>query len=1093
MASQTPDLFVSHNSKDKTFIDYIAKRLNDEYDVELWLDKWSLEAAVDWAPAIEKALQTCDSCAVVLGANGWGPHHLGEAQLALKRKREYPNFRVIPILLPGASYENMQVLGDFFQQVHRVEFTGDGPEEEAFQRLWATIRGEAPGPPLMTAYKIERDAKYWERLPSKDKRSALYAGEKLRDAQEIGGSNDELISEVARAFLRASVDDERSRIREAQRRTRKIIAGLVVGLIVVSILAAAAIIQRNRAQAAAQRERDARVLADEAADREKKAREDAVAAATREREARAGEETQRKNAEESARLERVAKEQAEKNAIEARRQQSIAETNAAEAKRQQEIAVANQKRAERESRLNIAQRFASQANTQTQSRPQRAGLWAAEAIEATQPDGETTSAARAAANQALATLTGRGRHGYFQEGVTAAIFNKDETLVAATDWNGVIQVFDLSKRSPQSPLYTMNTEEFPTLIAFTPDSRYLITHSRSKECRPGREIHSKTLGCGPGLVWTLDQPQKHSNQGTAFSEGPFESMAVSPDNLLLAAARDEQVLIYDLTDLSKPRIVRRLQKNLLDTISVLEFSRDKGLLLSGSHNGWVQIWDLMSGNSKPRTQFESRHRANQLGSDTNVPIEIIHIADDRSALVTASRNWVGSSTQADLSAKLWNLKDLKPVRAPLLLAHKQAISSVNFIMSSHSVVTTSLDGEVRRWPLGANDVTNPQTLVKARCDCNPSDPFKNIYSAAVSPQEELIAVATSDAAVRLISLRDATKKPVELRGHDSPPNFVTISPNGKWIVSGGIDRSLRIWTTDAGAPDTGPSLIGNWRTQYVTSKLSSLRGTAVLFTTDQIEIWDISNTDSPRQVLTLKSSIGKEECPTCRVNISPDGKWVVVQSDSEKDKSVVLAIDGTAKFTIPVRTWSNTSESQFSPDSSWLLVGEPDGGRLYDLSRLPVSSTPLEAGEEGIYFGSAEFSRSNKWLFAKTSNFDKSRKAAGYLWRLNAQHRNVHRFEITDFDIGQAEFSPDEQWLAYSAESIGDYLDRSDLHLRIDEQQPVNSVDPRELTSVRVISLDDGAEKLVTTKLYGHELKATGLMFSPDSCWLLTATKDILA
>ncbi|HEY0722769.1 MAG TPA: toll/interleukin-1 receptor domain-containing protein, partial [Pyrinomonadaceae bacterium] len=143
MASN-PDLFVSHNSKDKTFIDYIAKRLNDEYDVKLWLDKWSLEAAVDWAPAIEKALQSCDSCAVVLGANGWGPHHLGEAQLALKRKREYPNFRVIPILLPGASSDNMVVLGDFFQQVHRVEFTGHGLEEEAFQRLWATIRGEAP-------------------------------------------------------------------------------------------------------------------------------------------------------------------------------------------------------------------------------------------------------------------------------------------------------------------------------------------------------------------------------------------------------------------------------------------------------------------------------------------------------------------------------------------------------------------------------------------------------------------------------------------------------------------------------------------------------------------------------------------------------------------------------------------------------------------------------------------------------------------------------------------------------------------------------------------------------------------------------------
>ena len=74
-----------------------------------------------------------------------------------------------------------------------------------------------------------------------------------------------------------------------------------------------------------------------------------------------------------------------------------AETNAAEARRQQGIAENNLKQAERESRLNIAQRFASQAEIQTQSKPQRAGLLAAEAIEATQPDGNTTTEASASA------------------------------------------------------------------------------------------------------------------------------------------------------------------------------------------------------------------------------------------------------------------------------------------------------------------------------------------------------------------------------------------------------------------------------------------------------------------------------------------------------------------------------------------------------------------------------------------------------------------------------------------------------------------------------------------------------------------------
>lgn len=1092
MSSQSIDVFISHNSKDKGFLDNITKRLNDEYDIQLWLDKWSLQAATDWAPAIEKALQTCTCCAIVLGANGWGPHHLGEAQLALKRKREHPNFRVIPILLPGATADNMQVLGDFFQQVHRVEFTGEANEEEAFQRLWAAIRGEVPGPPLMTAYKIERDAKYWQRLPAKNKNSALYAGEKLRNAQEIATRKDEPISEIARAFLQAGVEDERYRIQQAQRRTQKIIGGLAVGLILVTILAAVALIQRNLAQEAAQRERDAKDLAVQAAEREKKAREEAVEAATRETKARADEETQRKKAEESARLERVAKEQAEKNAAEARRQQGIAETNATEAKRQQGIAEVNEKQAAHRSRLNIAQRLATQSDVQTKSNPQRAGLWAAEAIEATlKQDGNMTSEARAAANRALATINGTGHHGYFRESVTSVIFNKDEGLVAAADWGGIVQVFDLSQPFPQSLRHVIYTDEFTSVVAFDTNSRHLITHLKARECQPGIEIRKKTQGCGPGLVWTLEEGRKFSSSPISLPDGPFESMAASRDNLLLAAATANEVIIYDLASPSGPRVLRRLQKSASDTISVLEFSKDRSLLLSGSHNGWVQVWDLTSEGVRPKTQFKSSHRANQLGRDRAVPIEIIHIADDRSALVTASRDWIGDSTQADLSAKLWNLDNLKPVGTPRLLTHNQAITSVDFIMSGRLVITTSLDGAVRRWSSSALDTTAPKMLATARCDCNPSDPFRNIQSAAVAPDDNLLAMATSDGTVRLISLTDTAKGPVDLRGH--LPNFLTISLSGKWLVSGGADRSLRVWSIDKGALGPDQSLVGNWQAQYVAAEVSSLGMTGVMFTADQIEVWDISNSDSPRQLSTLKSSLGKQECPTCQVNISPDGKWLVVQSDSEKNMSIVRTVDGSMEFTIPVRTWGITGESQFSPDSRWLLVAKDDGGRLYDLSKRPVTSASLGTSEESIYFGSAKFSKDSKWLFADTAAYSKSRKAVGYLWRLNSQHRGARRFEIADFNIGQSKFSDDGRWFAYSAYAVGDYRDQSGLSLRIDEPQPPETLDQRELTSVRLIRLTEEAEKLETTKLYGHELKPTRMVFSTDGRWLLTATDDILA
>ena len=59
MAENKFDLFISHNSLDKSLIDPIVEQLNDGYDIRCWLDKWDLPASADWAPRIDQALQSC--------------------------------------------------------------------------------------------------------------------------------------------------------------------------------------------------------------------------------------------------------------------------------------------------------------------------------------------------------------------------------------------------------------------------------------------------------------------------------------------------------------------------------------------------------------------------------------------------------------------------------------------------------------------------------------------------------------------------------------------------------------------------------------------------------------------------------------------------------------------------------------------------------------------------------------------------------------------------------------------------------------------------------------------------------------------------
>jgi Tfp pilus assembly protein PilX len=236
------DVFLSHNSDDKAQVEEIALRLQDDADIASWLDAWAIPGGADWEAEIERALNSCTACAIILGEHGWGEYHLREARFALQRREQYPNFRVIPVLLPGAREQDMAVLGNFFKATQCIDFQGGLEDEEAFQRLVAAIREEVPFPegrPRMSAYTIRRDARRWEQSRRKDK-SILYHGGVLREAQKIAEEHPEQLSALAVRFLSVSAVEE-------QRSTQRLIGSLIGVLIVIVTLTLLAWLQRNQA------------------------------------------------------------------------------------------------------------------------------------------------------------------------------------------------------------------------------------------------------------------------------------------------------------------------------------------------------------------------------------------------------------------------------------------------------------------------------------------------------------------------------------------------------------------------------------------------------------------------------------------------------------------------------------------------------------------------------------------------------------------------------------------------------------------------------------------------------------------------------
>src|SRR5260370_9727353 len=114
-ATPTYDVFLCHNTRDKERLRDLNVRLRQEFGLETFFDESELIGGQIWSRHIQEALAASRSCAVCLGPGGWGPYQLDhEAEPALARAKNDPDFVVIPVLLPGMQPEQMMILEDFF-------------------------------------------------------------------------------------------------------------------------------------------------------------------------------------------------------------------------------------------------------------------------------------------------------------------------------------------------------------------------------------------------------------------------------------------------------------------------------------------------------------------------------------------------------------------------------------------------------------------------------------------------------------------------------------------------------------------------------------------------------------------------------------------------------------------------------------------------------------------------------------------------------------------------------------------------------------------------------------------------------------------
>ncbi|MFX1507055.1 MAG: hypothetical protein ACFFDC_13250 [Promethearchaeota archaeon] len=547
-----------------------------------------------------------------------------------------------------------------------------------------------------------------------------------------------------------------------------------------------------------------------------------------------------------------------------------------------------------------------------------------------------------------------------------------------------------------------------------------------------------------------DIPLVNPNSGTTFSHligqsGSIHSVVFSPDERIVASGSiNGSIKLWDvITGDELPLDITGHRK----TVNSLAFSPDGTILASGSGDSHIYLWDVSTG--RLIQNFSSHTKAvYSIGFSPDGATLISGSLDTTIKLwnVTSGEEWpfllehptpvysVAVSPDGEVLASgggngttyLWNTTNGERILD--LTEATDDIVSVVFSPDGTFLASGSDVGVITLWDITAEE-THPSVLTESE---------ELIFSLAFSPTREVIASGSENG---VIHLWDATygrgELLLDLIEHGGSVFSVTFSPDGTILASGGADGDIRLWNVVI--EDEIQTLLGH--EESVMSVDFSFNGTLASGSADNtIKLWNVGNGRVTQNLTGHTDDV-------LTVTFSPNGTLLASGSADNTIRLWNMKTGNVSQVT-PGHLEDVLSVS-FSPNNSILASGCADG--TIKLSNINAGTW---VGLPGYVSSVASVVFSpNGSLLAAGSSADTNIK----LWNLDSDTSKDLLGHISP--IKSVAFSPNGSLLASGG------------------------VDG----SLKLWSIDKGE---LWRDLIGHETSVKSVTFSPDGSLLASAAAD---
>jgi WD40 repeat protein len=392
----------------------------------------------------------------------------------------------------------------------------------------------------------------------------------------------------------------------------------------------------------------------------------------------------------------------------------------------------------------------------------------------------------------IATLTGHKNRVY------SVSFSPDGQMLASSGSDNTVILWGLD--NPEQP---KEIQEIANLIGhndeiysvrFSPDGKTLASTGADKNIR----------------LWSLenDTLKKLTIHKDRVNAVAFQSSVSKNGYIFASAGTDRNVQFWSLTNNGKltPLTNTNLLPNQQHTgpINSLIFSPDSKVLVSGSADGTVKVWDAAT---RQLIQTLPENSENKLG--TNYGVNFSHDGNILGAAYATRKIHFWQMTQTgykeiklrtfsikgysldfspdgseiattldDGAIELWQLTaSQKKIR---LKEHTGGVYSLSFSPDSQILASASEDKTIKLWSMTNYKVTH---TLKSHTGA--------VRNVSFSPDGQILASASEDNTIKLWDKNG--KELITLKGHSAPVLALSFSPDGKYLISGSTDKTVLLW------------------------------------------------------------------------------------------------------------------------------------------------------------------------------------------------------------------------------------------------------------------------------------------------------------